>query len=62
MSYKTSSSSPQAPSKRNRYDVPYERRTRNAKNNTYDHYGEEFDVYEATSSTEPTNRRQQGFT
>ena len=59
MSYLTSSSSPKTPSKRKRYELP----TGNATNNTYDHNGEEFDIYEPSqpqTHMEPTSRRQQG--
>ena len=64
MSYLTSSSSPQASSRRNRYEVPYEPRTRNDTDNTYDQYGERFDVYginQQSENDEPISRRQQGF-
>ena len=64
MSYLTSSSSPQASSRRNEYDVPYQPKTGNVTDNTYDYYGEEFDIYgpnQSSTDMESTNRRQQGF-
>ena len=62
MSYLTSSSSPQATSRRNRYDAPPEPQTRNATNSTYDHYGEEYEIYETSqhsTNLQPTGLRQQ---
>ena len=64
MSYMTSSSSPQASSRRNRYEVPYEPQTQNATDNTYDQYDEQFDIYivdQQSENVEPISRRQQGF-
>ena len=63
MSYMTSSSLPQASSRRNRYEVPYEPRTRNDTDNTYDP-DERFDDYginQQSENDEPISRRQQGF-
>ena len=62
MSYVRASSLPPASSRRNMYEVLYEPRARNDTDNTYEQYGERFDVYgRQLENDEPISRRQQGF-